>query len=152
MIVYRFSNKTYASDLSGTGAKMFGGRWNHKGLAGLYTSSAISLALLEVLVNALALEQLTSLALLKLEIPATLESSVRELTNLKKDWDYDLEYTRFIGSEFLQNRSFLMLKCPSAVVQEESNYLLNPLHEEYGKLKIVSVAEYIFDKRLFKAP
>ncbi len=150
MLVYRFSNKTYASDLSGTGAKIFGGRWNHKGLAGLYTSSAISLALLEVLVNALVIEQLSSLALLQLEIPDALEHSVRELGKLKADWDNDAEYTRFIGSEFLQNRGYLMLRCPSAAINEEWNYLLNPLHEQYAKLKIASVTEYKFDKRLLK--
>jgi RES domain-containing protein len=150
MEVYRFSNTTYASDLSGTGAKLFGGRWNHKGLAGLYTSSAISLALLEILVNAITLEQLNSLALLKLKIPTDLENSVKELGTLKTDWDADTEYTRYIGSEFLQNRSFLMLRCPSAVVNEEWNYLINPLHEQYDKLTVASVTEYQFDKRLFK--
>ena len=150
MVVYRFSNKDYGSDISGTGAKLYGGRWNHKGLAGLYTSSSISLALLEVLVNALAIEQLNSLSLLKLQVPEALEKSVRDLTNLKKDWDYDIDYTRFIGSEFLQNRSFLMLRCPSAVIQEETNYLFNPLHNDYEKLEILSATEYTFDQRLFK--
>jgi len=150
MVVYRFSNRNYGSDISGTGAKLYGGRWNHKGLAGLYTSSTISLALLEVLVNALSIETLDSLSLLKLQVPAKLESSVRELSNLKEDWDYDIEYTRFIGSEFLQNRTYLMLRCPSAVIQEETNYLLNPLHEDYEKLEILSAIEYTFDHRLYK--
>ncbi|WP_207496655.1 RES family NAD+ phosphorylase [Aridibaculum aurantiacum] len=150
MVVYRFSNKKYSSDLSGTGAKMYGGRWNHKGLAGLYTSSSISLSLLEVLVHALSLEQLKGMALLKLEVPDNLAESMRVLNGLKPHWDEDVEYTRFIGSEFLQNRSFLMLKCPSAVVQEEWNYLLNPLHADYNKLKVLSVEECKFDSRLFK--
>jgi RES domain-containing protein len=150
MIVYRFTNTTYSTDLSGQGAKLFGGRWNHKGLAGLYTSSSISLALLEVLVNALSLDNLQSLALLTLEIPAPLEASLKVLSNLKKDWELDNEYSRFIGSEFLQDRNFLMLQCPSSVIPEESNFLLNPLHVDYKKLKIISSVEYKFDKRLFK--
>lgn len=150
MIVYRFANKNYSNDLSGTGAKLFGGRWNHKGLAGLYTSQSISLALLEVLVNALSLEQLESLSLMTLQIPEELETSIMPLTKLKNHWDLDLEYTRFIGSEFLQNRSSLILQCPSAVVFQEKNFLINPMHASFAKLKLVSVEEYRFDKRLFK--
>jgi RES domain-containing protein len=150
MKVFRFAHKNYSNDLSGTGAKLYGGRWNHKGLAGLYTSQSISLALLEVLVNALSLEQLESLSLMTLEIPEELEASVMPLTKLKKHWDLDLEYTRFIGSEFLQNRSSLILQCPSAVVFQESNYLINPMHTNSSKLKLLSVEEYKFDKRLFK--
>lgn len=150
MTLYRFTNQRYAKDLSGTGAKLFGGRWNHKGLAGLYTSSSISLALLEVIVNALSLENLESLSLLTLEIPQAVEDSFLPLNKLKDDWDEDLDYTKFIGSEFLQKGSQLMLRCPSAVVNEEYNYLLNPLHTEYKKVQINSVHKYRFDKRLFK--
>lgn len=150
MEVYRFANRRYIGDLTGTGAKLYGGRWNHKGLAALYTSSTISLSLLEVLVHALSLEQLESLSLLKLHIPKTLESSLRELNNLKPHWYEDQEYSRFIGSEFLQNRNVLILKFPSAVVTEEYNYLLNPLHSDFDKLEIVSTTNYKFDQRLYR--
>jgi RES domain-containing protein len=151
MILYRFANKQFSDDLTGTGAKLYGGRWNHKGLAALYTSSSISLSLLEILVNALSLEHLQSLSLMKIEVPAGLETSVRTLKQLKAQWFDDVEYSRFIGSEFLQNRNFLMLQCPSSVVMEEYNFVLNPLHADYHKVKLVSAVEYQFDKRLFKA-
>ena len=51
MIVYRISNAAYNNDISGTGAKLMGSRWNSKGVPALYTSEFISLAVLEMLVN-----------------------------------------------------------------------------------------------------
>ena len=36
---------------TGEGARRYGGRWNSKGFAVIYTSSSISLAILEVLVH-----------------------------------------------------------------------------------------------------
>ena len=52
MIVYRLAAKQYIDDRTGTGAKLFGGRWNPVGLACIYASEYISLALLEKFVHA----------------------------------------------------------------------------------------------------
>ena len=46
MIVYRFAHPKFAHDLSGTGARLKGGRWNTAGTPVIYTSECISLALL----------------------------------------------------------------------------------------------------------
>ena len=45
MIIYRLTTEMYKNDLSGTGAKLFGGRWNSVGLPVLYTTENISLAI-----------------------------------------------------------------------------------------------------------
>jgi len=45
---------------------------------------------------------------------------------------------------------FLVLKVPSAVVQEEYNYLVNPNHRDFHKVKIIAVEPFTFDERLFK--
>jgi RES domain-containing protein len=150
MIVYRFSHTKYKHDISGTGAKLNGGRWNEPGIAALYSSSTISLGLLEVLVNASTLEELEALALIKLEIPKALDSSIQKLNSLKKNWYNDFEYTRWIGSEFLRSGENLLLECPSAVINEEMNYLINPSHKEFKKLKLLSSNNFKFDERLFK--
>ncbi len=150
MIVYRFTHSRYKADISGTGAKLNGGRWNEPGIAALYSSSSISLSLLEVLVNANTLEEVNSLALMKLDIPKSLDSSIQKLTSLKKNWYKDFEYTRWIGSEFLKSGDNLLLECPSAVITEEMNYLVNPGHKDFKKLKVISTDDYKFDNRLFK--
>ncbi len=150
MIVYRFTHEKYSDDISGTGAKLYGGRWNAKGFAALYTSSNISLSLLEVLVNATTLSQLKSLVLMRIEIPAYLEDSVQPLSKLKAGWQYDIEYSNWIGSEFLKEKNHLLLACPSAVVQEEINYVINPDHPEFKKVKLITGKGFAFDERLFK--
>jgi len=51
MVLYRITSKAYVRDLSGTGAFLYGGRWNKKGIRMLYTSGSLSLAALEIVVN-----------------------------------------------------------------------------------------------------
>ena len=55
----------------------------------------------------------------------------------------------FIGNEFLKQNNALALKVPSAVVDEEYNFLFNPNHKDYKKLKITAIKKFKFDKRLF---
>ena len=53
-----------------------------------------------------------------------------------------MEYTRFMGYQFLLRRSHLILRVPSAVIPEESNLLLNSLHPDFKKIKIISSRPY----------
>ena len=150
MIVYRFCQHQYRDDLSGYGASLFGGRWNNKGLSALYTSATISLSLLEVLVNALDIYHLQQLALMTLEIPTPNERLVYKANNLKPNWHLDFDYTRWIGSKFLQKRDHLYLECPSAVIFQEKNYMINPMHKDFKQIEIITADKFVFDKRLFK--
>ena len=150
MIVYRFCQHQYSNDISGYGASLFGGRWNIKGLPALYTSATISLSLIEILVNALDISSLQQLALMRLEIPKPNGNLVYKVNKLKANWHLDFDYTRWIGSEFLQKRDHLLLECPSAVIFQEKNYMLNPLHKDFRNIEILTAEKFVFDKRLFK--
>ena len=150
MIVYRFCQHQYSNDISGYGASLLGGRWNNKGLPALYTSATISLSLIEILVNALDISSLQQLALMTLKIPKPNENLVYKVDKLKANWHLDFDYTRWIGSEFLQKRDHLYLECPSAVIFQEKNYMLNPLHQDFRNIEILTAEKFVFDKRLFK--
>jgi RES domain-containing protein len=150
MIVYRFSHPKYSDDISGTGAKLKGGRWNIIGLPLLYTSESISLGLLEVLANANTLEELKLLRLIEIEIPSNLPSHEVHLSQLKNKWWADFEYSQWIGSGILKENKALTIKCPSAIVDKESNYLINPLHISFKKININLIKDFRFDERLFK--
>jgi RES domain-containing protein len=149
MIVYRICNSIYSNDLSGTGAKLFGGRWNSKGIPMLYVGENISLTVLEMLVHTQFKDFGMALSLIKIAIPDTIEIKEIKLTKLKKEWIEDYSYTKFIGNEFIKSANNLLLKVPSAVVNEEHNYLINPLHIDFKKIKINAIKTFETDKRLF---
>ena len=149
MTVYRICNPQFADDLLGTGAKMYGGRWNSKGIAMLYTSEHISLGVLEMLVHNNFTDFIIPLALLHLNISDSL--AIKEIKNnkLKIDWINDFEYTRFMGDQFIKAGTHPILKVPSAVIKDEHNFIFNPLHTEFKKIKIAQTVSFHTDKRLF---
>lgn len=148
MIIYRLATERYADDISGTGAKLMGGRWNTPGIPVLYTAENISLAVLEIVVNADRRFIPPAYQLLKLSLPDAVEVSAISKEKLKQGWKDDFEYSQWIGSEFLRQNKHLAIKVPSAVVDEEHNYLFNPNHSDFKKLKIVSKSHFKFDHRL----
>lgn len=149
MTVYRFTTEIYSHDISGEGAKKWGGRWNSPGLAVVYTSCSISLSLLELLIYQTSYEEIVINNLMRIDVPDTFTQIV-SANSLKSNWQHDIDYCRFIGNEFLQNNKSLMLKVPSAIIPEEYNILINPGHAAFGKCRIISSGIFEFDTRLFK--
>lgn len=149
MILYRLATAKYADDLSGEGARLYGGRFNPVGIPAVYTSGNVSLCILEILVRASRHTAPDSYTLISIEIPDT---DIREIKQdkLKKDWQNDLDYTQGIGDDFLKENKGLCLKVPSAVLPIEHNYVLNPAQAGFKKVKIIATQLLQLDKRLFK--
>ncbi|HEY5391846.1 MAG TPA: RES family NAD+ phosphorylase [Hanamia sp.] len=147
MIIYRLTTGKFANDISGTGAKINGGRWNPVGFAALYTSQNISLAILEILVRATKFTSPDSYTLTSFEIPDEGIYDI-QLKKLKKNWKSDIRYTQGIGEDFLNENKSFCLRVPSAIVPTENNFLLNPLHPDFKKLKIINSELLELDKRL----
>jgi RES domain-containing protein len=55
-----------------------------------------------------------------------------------------------MGQEILGSKKALLIRCPSAIIQKETNYLINPLHPDFKKLQWSIVKDFYFDERLFK--
>ena len=149
MIVYRLSDTKYADAIDGYGAKLFGGRWNSVGLPMLYTTQYISLAVLEILVKTTIANSPSDHSLASLSIADKVAMSTLEKAKLKSNWKMDINYSRFIGDSFLKDGNAAILQVPSAIIDTEHNYLFNPLHPDFKILKIISIAAFQFDKRLF---
>ena len=149
MIVFRICNPPFSEDISGTGAKLYGGRWNSKGVAVIYASEHISLSVLEMLVHNRFTDFATDLNLLHLSFADTL--SIKDVKNskLKTDWINDFDYTRFMGDQFIKAGTHAILKVPSAVIKEEHNFIINPFHSNFKKIKITQTVSFSTDKRLF---
>lgn len=151
MIVFRLSKIRYANDLTGRGAEKAGGRWNSKGTAILYTGETRALCTTEIAVHTPLGNIPLDFVIIALEIPNSL--TIHELTpnELPTDWKLipHSHSTQEIGDSFVEDNKYVALKVPSAVVQGEYNYLLNPLHKDFRKIKIKLIEPFDFDERLF---
>lgn len=150
MKIFRITKPTYANDLSGSGAKLYGGRWNREGVPMIYTSSHISLAILEVLANTFNRKVLKSLVLVTLQIPGK-DVALLE-TELPQTWNthpYDSS-TIEVGTEFIDSQKSLAISVPSAIVPQERNILINPLHSNLVKLEIESTLPVFVDEGLYQ--
>lgn len=152
MILYRLSREKYKKDLSGKGAEIAGGRWNSKGIAILYTGQNRALCTTEIAVHIPFGIVPVDYCMITIEIPDDSNIEKVDINDLPKKWrefPYD-KLTKFIGDHFIQRNESIALKVPSAVVQGEYNYLINPRHIDFDKVKIVKTEKFKFDQRLFK--
>jgi RES domain-containing protein len=151
MELFRIAQEQFADDLSGNGSRLFGGRWNSEGLYAVYTSSSRALALLETLAHTPA-KMLDAKAYLLISIVLPDDLPVHEISvmDLAAGWDAPdtRPLTKKLGDHFLRNKTGLLLKVPSVVMPEESNFLLNPLHSDMKRIKIISKRKICFDKRV----
>lgn len=143
VVTQRFADTAY----SGEGARLYGGRWNPKGVPVVYAAATQSLALLEMLV------QDASLHARYVMIPARLPDRIVahiETAALPPDWR-DIaarEVLQQQGAAWVSGQSSAVLAVPSAVVPAEYNYLINPAHPDFAQIEIGSRTEWITDQRL----
>jgi|SRR6185312_5011172 len=151
MIVYRLIKEKYKSDLSGKGAEKAGARWNSKGHAMLYTSESRSLCTAEIAVHTPLGNIPLNYFLITIGIPDSIDVFQLKMTELPKDWNAipHSNSTQLIGDKFLDQEKHLVMKVPSVVVSGDFNYLINPRHIFFPKIKILKIEPFQFDERLF---
>jgi|SRR5690554_2136102 len=151
MRVFRLSRKKYANDLSGKGAAMFGNRWNSKGIEMLYTAESRALAMAEVVVHLSLAALPDDYMMIEIDIPESIKIEVLEPQHLGVDWNSipPRPNTQIIGDTFIYSKKHCVLRVPSAVVKGDYNYLLNPNHPDFKKIKIIEVTNFPFDERIF---
>ena len=150
MKLYRIAKTSHISDLSGEGARLHGGRWNQKGTPLVYTSGSRALAALEYLVHVPMALAPTHLSVMEIGLPDAIASESIELSSLPPDWrDYPPpEALPALGTDWARSNRSLLLRVPSAVVQEEFNYLINPAHPD-SRFIASHTEPFVFDRRLF---
>ena len=138
------------SAFDGEGARKYGARWNSPGTRMIYTASARSLAILEILAHIEDEATLSSsFCSIRVEFPDELVSSL-DTEQLPKGWDSSpaLAATPIIGDNWAKAGESPILAVPSAIVPEETNYLLNPDHSDFGKITIDEPIPIGIDPRL----
>ncbi|WP_200255684.1 RES domain-containing protein [Halorhodospira neutriphila] len=141
--------------LSGEGARRFGGRWNHPGQAAVYTSTTLSLAVLEWLAHVDPGDAPPELVAIAYELPADEPITRLELGDLPENWrTYPVaETVRRLGADWLNTGETVALVAPSAIipVAEERNIVLNPEHTSMTRLSQVWHERITVDPRLVGA-
>ncbi|RZL17537.1 MAG: RES domain-containing protein [Pedobacter sp.] len=151
MRIYRLSDRQFAADLDGTGAKLFGGRWNHVGTSCIYTSASRALSVLEFAAN-VELEFFPSNLSITIYEVADKEILTISDEELPENWN-DLsspKSTKDFGTNLLMNSNTLCIQVPSVVVLQEFNYLINPACEKIKLIKVVDINKFEFDTRVKK--
>lgn len=153
MIVYRITKKEHAP-LDGLGGIYGPGRWHKKGNPVIYSSEHASLAAWEKIVHISSFANLPdNLELLKIEIPDDLAIQTVPESVLISGWDsfpFCSETVNY-GTEFLRTKAHLALRVPSAIIKEEYNIILNPLHPDINRCKVIRSVPFIFDKRILSS-
>ncbi len=151
MIIYRLTKEKFANQLSGFGAEQSGGRWNSKGVAMIYTSENRSLCTAEIAVHTPLGIMPLDFCLISIEVPDNMKIESLALKDLPYKWREippDVASQK-VGDAFIRNSKSSVLKVPSVVVQGEYNYLINPNHLDFNKIKIKKIEPFSFDERLF---
>lgn len=149
---WRITKRKHArSAFTGEGARLYGGRWNSPGTAIVYTAESRSLAVLEILVHLDSPELLKKYVLFQVEID---ESYIGDIDRwaLPRNWRTEPAPSKVqnIGDEWSTNGTSAVLRVPSSLVPGESNFLLNPRHPDFPKLKFSEPIPFQFDGRLIE--
>ena len=139
-----------ANAFDGEGGRVEGGRWNSPGTPVVYTSQSAALAALEMLVHLGRGSILTAYVL----IPCTFEQLVSRLDRkrLPINWrSYPAPpELQLIGDEWIKGGTSGVLQVPSAVIETDVNYLLNPHHRDFQGVRVMDPQPIAFDLRLVK--
>ena len=147
MIVFRITLAKFAGGLFASGNPA---RWNSKDVKVIYTAGSRSLACLENVVHRSSLGLKESFRTVLIEIPDDIINEQIALSSLTPGWREYANYphTQELGDLWVKGNLSAVLKVPSAIVPEEYNYLLNPRHGDFNRIKYLGNEPFEFDARI----
>jgi RES domain-containing protein len=134
---------------TGEGPWRYGGRWNSQGVRVVYVSEHQSTAAFEVFANRVPFILEETYKAFHLEWPDHL-TEIFPLRKLPTNWRVHpppIE-TKQIGDSWAKQRRSAVLALPSAISPADTNFLLNPEHRDFKRIRIAPPADYEFDSRL----
>ncbi len=150
--VYRIVREPYSkTPLDGEGAYRFGGRWSSPGTRIAYTAEHLSLAMIEYFIHIETGDPPKDLVVVAADIPDSVSRMVLPPRKLPPDWRQvpaPPGLTAF-GDAFAAERKSAALAVPSALVPSESNWLVNPLHPEFARIRVRPAEPFHYDARFF---
>ena len=152
MRVFRLSKRKYATAFNGKGAAKSNNRWNSKGTEIIYTAESRALAIAEVAVHLTIATLPKDYTMITIDVPDDISLKIIEVKKLPENWNNNPSNskTKKIGDNFIDAMEICVIKVPSAVVKGDFNYLINPYHKDFKKIKIIEITDFPFDKRMFQ--
>jgi RES domain-containing protein len=152
MRAWRIAKAKRATDLSGQGAAIEGGRWNDQDVPAVYMGLTPAICCLETYVHADG-EPTFPMKITCFELPDVESLYLRvDGAALPSGWaslPADRPSMEF-GTSWLKSNSHLGLIVPSAILALERNVVINPAHPAASLIKVIEVYDFIYDPRMFK--
>ena len=145
LVKARLANQAF----TGEGARLYGGRWNSPGTPIIYTSATASLAVLEVFANVQRSGLLAAYMLAECEFDERLVTRV-SIADLPANWwrSPASPELQVIGDRWSIERTSAVLQVPSSIIERENNFLLNPLHDDFRRVRLSRPEPFRIDLRL----
>jgi len=153
VLCWRIVKKRHeGSAFDGEGSKRKGGRWTPRGFPAVYAAQTEALAALEHFVQLGDEGQKIQFVCFKVEIPGGVKIKEINVGLLPKNWKETPapDSLKAYGAEWLVQRQTAVLKVPSALISSECNFILNPLHPDFQKIKISAPEKFCYDPRMWK--
>jgi RES domain-containing protein len=149
---WRICRRRFAADAAtGEGARLFGGRWNSRGVRVVYASTSLALAAVETFVNLEPNLRPADLVSIEGAIPDKIEIPKLNAASLPTGWESSRsESLRRFGDEWVEKGSSTALLVPSAAIHGEWNVLLNPAHSHFSRIRFLDPVPFAFDVRMFR--
>lgn len=153
MRIWRLTTRKFAATaFTGVGNRKAGSRWVPEGLLAVYTSQYISTAVLETLVHIDPGHFGNNHVLIAADIPEEIAIDEVDVAALPSNWRelYEDDTLQQVGKDWINRASSAVLIVPSAVIPQEHNIIINPLHPDFAKIHINEPEKFKFDGRLIK--
>ena len=146
--------KRAAMAFDGEGSRRFGGRFNSPGVAVVYVASALSLAILELLVHIDRKENLERYVAIPVAFDERISLRIA-LDVLGPGWRSasSMMPAQKVGDAWVSEAASAVLQVPSVLLPEslfasEHNYLLNPGHADFTQIEVSDPIPLFVDDRL----
>ena len=151
MLIYRITKAQYADRLVASGGAA---RWNSRGRFVIYTAATRALACLENVVHRSGEGLLAVFRVMVIEVPDDLTVETVSVDDLPADWFalHRYDTCQRLGGNWLRSGQSAVLRVPSAIISHEWNYLLNPAHPLFTRIRLLRTESFTFDPRLKTGP
>lgn len=149
MTIYRITLTKFSIKLVASG---YPARWNSKDVKMIYTAQSRALACLENIVHRNSKGLQKNFRVMQISVPDDItltEINEKELIPRWKEFT-KMPYTQSLGDKWVREAKSCILKVPSAIINGDANYLLNPEHSDYNRIQLLNTEpfDFEFDERL----